>query len=635
MRVYLLALLVSISTAWFAYAGDGTISNADISDSAGIVYSKLSLGNSILGSDINSSAAIPYSKLNLSNSILNADINTSAAIAYSKLALTGSITSSDITDGTIVNADVNASAAIAYSKLNLSNSLVAGDYTASSVTNAKLADMAQATIKGRASGAGTGAPTDLSGTQATAILDNFVGDSGSGGTKGLVPAPAAGDAAAGKVLKADGSWGAAGTTSPLTTKGDLYGFSTVNARIPVGTNGQVLTADSAQALGVKWADPTSGTPATYAIAASAIDWSSALNTGGLYTKTLGANTTFTFSNATAGQTIVVRVTNPSTYTVTWPTVVWPAGVPPTQSASGKTDVYTFVYDGSAYYGAYAQEGGYIPGSVTSVAASVPSFLSISGSPITTSGTLAISLSGTALPVTSGGLGTTSNTNHGVLLGQGTSAVVATAVGATGTVLKGNTGADPSFGAVDLTADVTGVLPNANTTAASANTASAIVARDGSGNFSAGTISAALSGNASTASALAANPSDCSSGQYATTIAANGNLTCQAIPAADLPAPNTSTISGTTIDWSTLKNVDGLYTKTLSANTTFTFSNMTAGQTIVIALTNTASNYTVTWPAGAKWPGGTAPTQTVGAKTDVYTCKAYDSSNAYCNYVQNY
>ena len=98
---------------------------------------------------------------------------------------------------------------------------------------------------------------------------------------------------------------------------------------------------------------------------------------------------------------------------------------------------------------------------------------------------------------------------------------------------------------------------------------------------------------------------------------------------------TSTISSTTIDWSLLKIKGGLYTKTLAANTTFTFSNMTAGQTIVIALTNTASNFTVTWPAGAKWSGGTAPTQTTGAKTDVYTCIAFDASNAYCSYVQNF
>jgi hypothetical protein len=46
------------------------------------------------------------------------------------------------------------------------------------------------------------------------------------------------------------------------------------------------------------------------------------------------------------------------------------------------------------------------GTVTSVAASVPSVLSISGSPITTSGTLAITYSGTALPVANGGTGQT-------------------------------------------------------------------------------------------------------------------------------------------------------------------------------------------------------------------------------------
>ena len=51
---------------------------------------------------------------------------------------------------------------------------------------------------------------------------------------------------------------AADGSSPLTTKGDLYGFSTLDARIPIGTNNQVLTADSAQALGLKWATPASG-----------------------------------------------------------------------------------------------------------------------------------------------------------------------------------------------------------------------------------------------------------------------------------------------------------------------------------------------------------------------------------------
>lgn len=62
------------------------------------------------------------------------------------------------------------------------------------------------------------------------------------------------------------------------------------------------------------------------------------------------------------------------------------------------------------------------GSVTSVDMTVPSFLSVSGNPITTNGTLAITLSGTALPVTSGGTGATSFTSNAPLIGAGTGAV---------------------------------------------------------------------------------------------------------------------------------------------------------------------------------------------------------------------
>ena len=69
------------------------------------------------------------------------------------------------------------------------------------------------------------------------------------------------------------------------------------------------------------------------------------------------------------------------------------------------------------------------GTVTSVAATVPSFLSISGSPITTSGTLAFGLSGTALPTTSGGTGLTSFTANGIVYASSTSAL------ATGSALQ--------------------------------------------------------------------------------------------------------------------------------------------------------------------------------------------------------
>jgi hypothetical protein len=73
------------------------------------------------------------------------------------------------------------------------------------VANAELATMLNNTIKGNVAGSTT-TPSDLTSTQVTAMLNAMVGDSGSGGTKGLVPAPAAGDYAAGKFLNAGGGY---------------------------------------------------------------------------------------------------------------------------------------------------------------------------------------------------------------------------------------------------------------------------------------------------------------------------------------------------------------------------------------------------------------------------------------------
>src|SRR5574343_352737 len=46
--------------------------------------------------------------------------------------------------------------------------------------------------------------------------------------------------------------------SPLTTKGDIYGYSTVPVRVPIGVNGQSPIADSTQAVGWRWGDITGG-----------------------------------------------------------------------------------------------------------------------------------------------------------------------------------------------------------------------------------------------------------------------------------------------------------------------------------------------------------------------------------------
>jgi len=75
--------------------------------------------------------------------------------------------------------------------------------------------------------------------------------------------------------------------------------------------------------------------------------------------------------------------------------------------------------------------------------------------------------------------------------------------------------------------------------------------------------------------------------------------------------------------------------TLTASTTFTFSNHVVGTYILKLTQGGTGSYTVTWPASVKWSGGTAPTltTTVG-KTDIVTL-FHDGTNFYGTYSLNY
>lgn len=72
--------------------------------------------------------------------------------------------------------------------------------------------------------------------------------------------------------------------SPLTTKGDIIGFDgTDNVRLGVGSNDQVLTADSTTTTGLKWATVSSGNVTTLGL------WENSATISANYTVTTGNN----------------------------------------------------------------------------------------------------------------------------------------------------------------------------------------------------------------------------------------------------------------------------------------------------------------------------------------------------------
>lgn len=127
------------------------------------------------------------------------------------------------------------------------------------------ADSAQTTGLGwKTRSVNTTAPLTGGGSLAadlTLNISNFTGDTGSGGAKGAVPAPASGDAAAGKFLKADGTWSApASGTQPFLLCGYMPGIPAAGAAFEFVIPSSITTvgfgANMANSVGGVDANPT-------------------------------------------------------------------------------------------------------------------------------------------------------------------------------------------------------------------------------------------------------------------------------------------------------------------------------------------------------------------------------------------
>lgn len=171
----------------------------------------------------------------------------------------------------------------------------------------------------------------------------------------------------------------------LTTKGDLLTFDTALARLPVGTNGWVLTADSTATPGVKWAAAGAGTVTSVALALPsqfAISGSPVTSTGTLTGAWNIQTAHYALIGPNSGGAVVptfrlLTVDDVPTMTATV------GGLVPTPP----NDVSKILCGNATWC---SPPGG---GTVTSVAVTVPTGFSVSGSPITGSGTFGITLDG--------------------------------------------------------------------------------------------------------------------------------------------------------------------------------------------------------------------------------------------------
>lgn len=236
-----------------------------------------------------------------------------------------------------------------------------------------------------------------------------------------------------------------GTGQSSYTKGDLLvaSGSTVLAKLTVGTNGQVLTADSAEAQGVKWATPASGTVLS-----------------------VSANAPLTVVSGTT--TPVISIPDATT------SVKGAVTLTDSTSTTSSTLAATATAVKSAYdlaNAALPKAGGTITGEVVIGSAGT---LLFEGA---TDNNFEIQL--TAADATTDKVITLPDTTGTVITTGDTGTV-------TNTMLAGSI-ADTKLNTISTASKVS----NSATTATSANTASAIVARDASGNFSAGTIDATI------------------------------------------------------------------------------------------------------------------------------------------------
>jgi hypothetical protein len=212
---------------------------------------------------------------------------------------------------------------------------------------------------------------------------------------------------------------------------------TANGVLLTGNTGTVTSVAATAGTGISVTGSPITTSGTLNITNTAPDQTVVLTAGtGISTSGTYPNFTITNTSPSSGGTV-------TSVTGTAPVVSSGGNTPAISMAAANTT--TNGYLTSTDWNTFNGKGS---GSVTSVSLTAPSIFTVTGSPVTSSGTLALTYSGTALPILNGGTGQTTasaafnalspiTTTGDLILGNGTNSATRLGIGANTYVLTSN------------------------------------------------------------------------------------------------------------------------------------------------------------------------------------------------------